>query len=91
MRLENAHFVGPVGVYSVSCNVFIPTFRKNVLSRSSWWRNLIQIENIPEGAIFGIKKAVGLPRLQYLKHVARITAAESYAYSLHGAASFLRS
>ena len=33
--------------------------------------------NILEGAIFG-KKAVGRPRLQYLKQVARNTAADSY-------------
>jgi len=33
--------------------------------------------NILEGAIFG-KKAVGRPRPQYLKQVARNTAADSY-------------
>jgi hypothetical protein len=35
------------------------------------------VVNILEGAISG-KKAVGRPRLQYLKQVARNTAADSY-------------
>jgi len=35
------------------------------------------VVNILEGAIYG-KKAVGRPRLQYLKQVARNTEADSY-------------
>ena len=34
--------------------------------------------NTLEGAIFGEKRAVGKPRLQYLKQVARNTEADSY-------------
>jgi len=49
--------------------------------RHSWiWHNVRHNEfvvNILEGAISG-KKAVGRPRLQYLKQVARNTEADSY-------------
>ena len=36
------------------------------------------VVNIIEGAISGKEKAVGRPRLQYLKQVARNTGADSY-------------
>jgi len=49
--------------------------------RRSWIGHTIRhnefVVNILEGAIFG-KKAVGRPRLQYLKQVARNTGADSY-------------
>jgi hypothetical protein len=49
--------------------------------RHSWIRHTIRhnefVVNIPEGAIHG-KNAVGKPRLQYLKQVARNTGADSY-------------
>jgi hypothetical protein len=49
--------------------------------RHSWTGNTIRhnefVVNILEGAISG-KKAVGRPRLQYVKQFARITAAGSY-------------
>jgi hypothetical protein len=49
--------------------------------RHSWIGHTIRynefVVNILEGAIYG-KKAVGRPRLQYLKQVARSTAADSY-------------
>jgi hypothetical protein len=49
--------------------------------RHSWIGHIIRhnelVVNILEGAISG-KKAVGRPRLQYLKQVARNTAADSY-------------
>ena len=50
--------------------------------RHSWIGHIIRhnefVVNILEGAISG-KKAVGRPRLQYLKQVARNTGADSYA------------
>ena len=53
-------------------------------SRHSWIGHTIRhnefVVNILEGAISG-KKAVGSPRLQYLKQVARNTGADSYTYS----------
>jgi hypothetical protein len=49
--------------------------------RHSWIGHIIRhnefVVNILEGAISG-KKAVGRPRLQYLKQVARNTTADSY-------------
>jgi len=49
--------------------------------RHSWKRHTVRhnefVVNILEGAIFG-KKAVGRPRLRYLKKVARNTAADSH-------------
>ena len=49
--------------------------------RHSWIGHTVRrnefVVNILEGAISG-KKAVGRPRLQYLKQVARNTAADSY-------------
>jgi len=54
-------------------------FLKNI--RHSWiWHKIRHNEfvvNILEGAIFG-KKAVGRPRLQYLKKVTRNTGTNSY-------------
>ena len=50
--------------------------------RHSWIGHAVRhkefVVNILEGAISGKKKAVGRPRLQYLKQVARNTAADSY-------------
>jgi len=50
--------------------------------RHSWIGHTIRhnefVVNILEGAISGEKRAVGRPRLQYLKQVARNTAADSY-------------
>jgi hypothetical protein len=54
---------------------------KKEIRRHSWIRHTIRhnefVVNILEGTIYG-KKAVGRPRLQYLKQVARNTAADSY-------------
>jgi hypothetical protein len=51
--------------------------------RHSWIGYIIRhnefVINMLEGAISGKKKAVGRPRLQYLKQVTRNTAADSYA------------
>jgi hypothetical protein len=69
------------GVTTVCCER-----RKIVLKilknrRQSWIRHIIRhnefVVNILEGAISG-KKAVGRPRLQYLKQVARYTGADNY-------------
>jgi len=50
--------------------------------RHSWIEHTIRhnefVVNSLEVAIFGGKNAVGRPRLQYLKQVARNTAADSY-------------
>jgi len=57
------------------------TFKIKNNRRHSWIRHRIRhnefVVNIPEGAISG-KNALGKPRLQYLKQVARNTGADSY-------------
>jgi hypothetical protein len=55
--------------------------KKKKYRRHSWTEHKIRhkefVVNILEGSLSG-KKAVGRPRLQYLKQVARNTGAESY-------------
>jgi len=57
------------------------TFKIKNNRRHSWIRHRIRhnefVVNIPEGAISG-KNALGKPRLQYLKQVARNTGTDSY-------------
>jgi len=54
---------------------------KKKYRRQSWVGHVIRhnefVTNILEGAIFG-KRAVGRPRLRYLKEVARNTGVDSY-------------
>jgi hypothetical protein len=58
------------------------TFKIKKNRRHSWIGHTVRhnefVVDIPEEAISGGKKAVGRPRLQYLKQVACNTAADSY-------------